>query len=95
MTTKIPEALDVLDRIIDYIDPDGHTYHFSEVEQVRKARAAFAALYEASERANGDHSSPNDCYATGPLTGNPIADLIACPGCALANALAAVEVLPK
>lgn len=27
------------------------------------------------------HVSPHDCFATGPKTGNPIEDLIACPGC--------------
>jgi hypothetical protein len=27
------------------------------------------------------HSKPHDCFATGPLTGDPIQDLIACPGC--------------
>ena len=49
MNKKTPEALAVLDRFIDYIDPDGHTYHFNEVEQVRKLRAAFAELYEAGQ----------------------------------------------
>lgn len=28
------------------------------------------------------HNSPQDCFATGPFTGNNIQDLIACPGCA-------------
>lgn len=46
-----------------------------------------AELLEAAVRVNGDHAAPHDCYATGPLTGNPIADLVACPGCALANAI--------
>jgi hypothetical protein len=27
------------------------------------------------------HVAPHDCFATGPKTGNPIQDLIACPGC--------------
>ena len=27
------------------------------------------------------HVAPHDCFATGPMTGNPIQDLIACPGC--------------
>lgn len=32
-------------------------------------------------RAIGDHNAPLDCYATGPLTGDPIRDLIQCPAC--------------
>lgn len=27
------------------------------------------------------HSVPGDCFATGPLTGDPIEDLVVCPGC--------------
>lgn len=27
------------------------------------------------------HVAPHDCFATGPKTGDPIQDLIACPGC--------------
>ena len=27
------------------------------------------------------HVAPHDCFATGPKTGNPIEDLVACPGC--------------
>lgn len=56
-----------------------------------EARAAIAELIEAAARVNAGHTAPHDCYATGPLTGNPIADLVACPGCALAHALARVQ----
>lgn len=38
------------------------------------------ALHEG-RRAIGDHFAPNDCYATGPLTGDPIRDLVQCPAC--------------
>ena len=38
------------------------------------------ALHEG-RRALGDHFAPNDCYATGPLTGDPIRDLVQCPAC--------------
>lgn len=38
------------------------------------------ALHEA-RRAIGDHFAPNDCYATGPVTGDPIRDLVQCPAC--------------
>ncbi len=27
------------------------------------------------------HSAPSGCWATGPLTGDPIEDLVVCPGC--------------
>ena len=38
------------------------------------------ALKEA-RRAIGDHYAPDDCYATGPLTGNGYRDLVECPAC--------------
>lgn len=60
------------------------------IKRIEKVSAAVAELIETATRANGDHHAPDDCYATGPLTGNPIADLVACPGCALKNALARV-----
>lgn len=46
--------------------------------------AAAPEMLEALEegrRAIGDHSAPSDCYATGPLTGDPIRDLVQCPAC--------------
>lgn len=43
-------------------------------------RELFAAL-EEGRRAIGDHWAPNDCYATGPCTGDPIRDLVECPAC--------------
>lgn len=39
------------------------------------------AVLEEGRRAIGDHFAPNDCYATGPLTGDPIRDLVQCPAC--------------
>ena len=38
-------------------------------------------LVSAAVLAIGEHNAPTDCYATGPLTGNPIADLCVCPAC--------------
>lgn len=38
------------------------------------------ALKEA-RRAIGDHNAPSDCYATGPMTGDSIRDLVQCPAC--------------
>ena len=39
------------------------------------------AALEEGRRAIGDHYAPNDCYATGPLTGDHYRDLIECPAC--------------
>lgn len=39
-------------------------------------------LMAAARRAIGDHHAPNDCYATGPLTGDEFLDLVQCPACA-------------
>lgn len=51
------------------------------------------ALIEELRRAIGSHSAPNDCYATGPMTGNDFRDLVQCPAC---SAIAMYdEVMPK
>ena len=42
-----------------------------------------AALQGA--RATLAHDVPSDCWATGPLTGDPVEDLIVCPGCRAIN----------
>ena len=53
-------------------------------QQLAAAHAACkvkdAALKEL-RRAIGDHYAPNDCYATGPVTGNDYRDLVECPAC--------------
>ena len=36
---------------------------------------------EEGRRAVGDHYAPNDCYATGPATGDHYRDLVQCPAC--------------
>ena len=43
-------------------------------------------LVDMATRAIGDHNAPNDCYATGPMTGDPIQDLVVCPACAYLKA---------
>lgn len=63
-------------------------YAFPSGRNLIRARAAVAELVEAARRVNGDHVAPHDCYATGPLTGDPVRDLVSCPGCELAAALA-------
>lgn len=53
-------------------------------EQKDHALQTIKTLIEVIERAC-EHSVPDDCYSTGPLTGNPIADLVICPGCVALN----------
>ena len=43
---------------------------------VRELRAALVAYQRAYP-----HNAPSDCFATGPMTGDAITDLVACPGC--------------
>lgn len=55
--------------------------HQTDEQVLREVnRTLLAALHEG-RRAIGDHFAPNDCYATGPLTGDPIRDLVECPAC--------------
>ena len=52
--------------------------------EITRLRADVEALREALDegrRAIGDHHAPNDCYATGPVTGDPYRDLVECPAC--------------
>ena len=48
---------------------------------LKQQRDELAKVLEEARRAIGDHSAPDDCYATGPLTGDPIRDLVQCPAC--------------
>jgi hypothetical protein len=43
--------------------------------------AQLLAALQEGRRAVGDHWAPNDCYATGPLTGDGFRDLVECPAC--------------
>jgi len=42
---------------------------------------ALEAVVREGRRAIGEHWAPNDCYATGPMTGDAIHDLVQCPAC--------------
>ena len=42
-------------------------------------------------RVIGEHIVPDYCYATGPSTGDDIADLVVCPSCAALDYLASKE----
>lgn len=71
----------------------GHSCGYNEVKRTRdalllpaeqKPAPDVAKLVEALEeglRAIGDHHAPGDCYATGPMTGDPFRDLVQCPAC--------------
>jgi hypothetical protein len=95
MTAPV-DVLAVLDRAsnfaCDATTVRGITFSYATnlPNELGEARDAVAELIEAAKMANGDHSAPHDCYATGPLTGDPVMDLVVCPGCRLAAALANV-----
>ena len=46
------------------------------IKRLEEAVAAYRTAYTPD-----GHVAPHDCFATGPKTGNPIEDLVACPGC--------------
>lgn len=48
-------------------------------ERIKRLEEALSA-YQTAYTPDG-HIAPHDCFATGPLTGDPIQDLIVCPGC--------------
>ena len=52
----------------------------SHDELVQMNQELLAAL-EEGRRAIGEHFAPNDCYATGPMTGDEFRDLVQCPAC--------------
>lgn len=56
---------------------DGERTHY--MERIKRLEAAVKAYQEAYTP--DGHFAPHDCFATGPKTGNPIQDLVACPGC--------------
>jgi hypothetical protein len=66
---------------VPYVRADINAQLIARVAELQAGnRRMRAALLEA-RRAIGDHHAPNDCYATGPMTGNPIRDLVECPAC--------------
>lgn len=52
----------------------------SEIKRTPLETKLLEALHEG-RRAIGEHFAPNDCYATGPVTGDPFRDLVQCPAC--------------
>lgn len=75
-------------------DGASQLYVYGDYESIKAAQAlvlrleALAAenkalrdLVEAGRRAIGEHIVPEYCYSTGPLTGDPVLDLVECPAC--------------
>ena len=56
-------------------------YARAELKRLRAERDALRKVITEGRRAIGDHFAPHDCYATGPMTGDPIRDLVQCPAC--------------
>lgn len=52
-----------------------------EAANARKRAAELLEVIKEARRAVGDHNAPDDCYATGPLTGDSFRDLVQCPAC--------------
>lgn len=50
-------------------------------ENLRARVVKLERLVRAADRAMGGHDAPSDCYATGPMTGRPVMDLVECPAC--------------
>jgi len=69
----------------------------AELDALAAHAPAVKALVEAARAARSvlEHEVPYDCWATGPNTGDPIVDLVACHACAaiaqIDTALAALD----
>lgn len=80
------------------LDLQGYEHMRDELQALREQLAeseqrvkALEELVSAAVLAIGEHNAPADCYATGPLTGNPIADLCICPACSFLSMHKALE----
>ena len=52
-----------------------------EIESLERKMGTLLEALKKGRKAIGDHYAPDDCYATGPLTGNAYRDLVQCPAC--------------
>ena len=71
-------------------DYDGRGYeppYDQDCQETYKTIDRLQNLVNLATLAIGTHNAPDDCYSTGPRTGNPIQDLVICPACAFLKAL--------
>jgi hypothetical protein len=77
-TERLREAGYINNEIVHLreVDPEADKLRGEMLEALKVGKEALA------------HDAPGSCWATGPLTGNYIEDLIVCPGC---RAIASIE----
>ncbi|MFQ2854319.1 hypothetical protein ACK3YO_12635 [Aeromonas caviae] len=63
------------------IRPGIDTDPLLEIAMLENQRDELLAALKEGRRAIGEHFAPNDCYATGPMTGDEFRDLVQCPAC--------------
>lgn len=63
------------------ITPSAAVEYQTVYDKACKAEKLNDELIKQLDRVVGDHDAPRDCYATGPLTGDTIMDLVSCPSC--------------
>ena len=77
---KLPlSALERLDRIDELERALHESYH--TIGELRGETERLVAALQIARDALA-HSAPEDCWATGPMLGDIMADLVVCPGCA-------------
>jgi hypothetical protein len=74
----------------DYDDDDVWPVMAANARLIAAAPEMIECLDEG-RRAIGDHNAQADCYATGPLTGDPFRDLVQCPACSFISMYDAVK----
>lgn len=63
----------------------------SELSTLRAENERLRGALVEGRRAIGGHDAPNDCYATGPRTGDVYRDLVECPACIFIATLDAID----
>ena len=88
----------IFDHTLRWMNPPHRFEVFTHLTTAELAAIpAVKALVEAARAARSvlEHEVPYDCWATGPNTGDPIVDLVACHACAaiaqIDTALAALD----